>query len=147
MTTQENINKVLAGLDAVNRRDLAGFMSLLEPDFKLFLILKPERLLPQGKVSGPEGFAAYLNMLYTAFTDAEFKQKSVQANGNMVHQEFVILGRHSGALVLPTGITIPPTGRKINLPIEVFHTFNDRGGFISSTGYANLLDILKQFKI
>jgi predicted ester cyclase len=108
--------------------------------------LKPEQLLPQGRVSGPEGFATYLNMLYTAFSDFVFEQQHIQANGNMVHQEFRIIGRHNGPLVLPTGITIPPTNRKINLPVEVFHTFNDQGGFISSTGYTNLLDVLKQFR-
>jgi predicted ester cyclase len=146
MTAQDNLNRVLAGLTAVNNRDVQGFVDLLEPDFKLYLILKPEQLLPQGRVSGPEGFATYLNMLYTAFSDVVFKQVGIQANGNMVHQEFIILGRHNGPLVLPTGITIPPTGRKINLPIEVFHTFSEQGAFISSTGYANLLDVLKQFR-
>jgi hypothetical protein len=41
---------------------------------------------------------------------------------------------------------MPPTGLKIRLPVEVFHTFNNQGGFVSSTGYVNLLDIMKQFK-
>ncbi len=64
----------------------------------------------------------------------------------MVYQEFVILGTHSGPLLLPNGVRLPPTGMKIRLPVEVFHTFNSEGGFVSSTGYANLLDIMKQFK-
>jgi predicted ester cyclase len=146
MSAQDNINKVLAGVEAVNRRDIAGFVRLLEPDFKLYLILKPEQLLPQGSISGAEGFGTYLTMLYTAFQDVEFQQQSLQASGNMVHQEFLIIGRHTGPLVLPNGVSIPPTGRRIRLPVEVFHTFNDQGGFVSSTGYANLLDVLKQFK-
>jgi hypothetical protein len=85
-------------------------------------------------------------MLYTAFSDVVFHQESVQAQGNMVHQQFLILGKHTGPLQLPNGLQIPPTGLKIRLPIEVFHTFNIQGGFISSTGYVNLLDIMKQFK-
>jgi len=146
MTAEDNKNKILAGTTAVNNRDIEGFTRLLEPGFKLFLIVKPERLLPHGKVSGTEGFSTYLGMLYTAFSDAIFQQKSVQAQGNMVHQEFLIIGKHTGPLLLPNGIELPPTGLNIRLPIEVFHTFNNEGGFVSSTGYANLLDIMKQFK-
>ena len=74
MTTQENLEKVLAGLDAVNQRDIQSFIALLSPDFKLYLIVKPERLLPQGRISGADGFATYLSMLYTAFSDVVFEQ-------------------------------------------------------------------------
>ena len=146
MTAEDNKKKILAGTAAVNNRDVEGFMRILEPGFKLYLIVKPERLLPQGKVSGAEGFGTYLNMLYTAFSDMVFQQMSVQAQGNMVHQEFLIIGKHTGSLSLPNGVVLPPTGFKIRLPVEVFHTFNNEGGFVSSTGYVNLLDIMKQFK-
>ncbi len=139
------MRKVEAGLAAVNARDVAGFIRLLEPGFKLYLIVKPEQLMPQGQISGPEGFASYLNMLYTAFPDVHLQQESLKANGNIVHQELVIQGRHSGALVLPNGKVLPPTGLRVQIPTEVFHTFNDQGGFVSSTGYANLLDIMRQF--
>jgi len=146
VTTQDNLDKVVAGLEAVNKRDIESFVLLLGPDFKLYLIVKPERLLPTGKVSGPEGFAGYLKMLFTAFSDVVFEQTNLQANGNMVHKEFLIRGKHDGPLELPNGITIPPTRRKIRLPVEVFHTFNEQGDYINATGYANLLDIMKQFK-
>jgi predicted ester cyclase len=146
LTTQENIAKVTAGFVAVNNRDIPAFVALLEPDFKLFLIVKPERLMPQGQVSGPEGFAKYLEMLYTAFSDVVFDQQGITANGNMVYQQLVVRGKHTGPLTLPNGITLPATKLKVNLPTEVFHTFNEQGGFVSSTGYANLMDIMKQFK-
>jgi predicted ester cyclase len=146
MSAEDNKNKILAGTAAVNNRDIEGFTRLLEPGFKLYVIVKPEKLLPHGKVSGAEGFSAYLHMLYSAFSDVVFQQESLHALGNLVHQEFLIIGKHTGRLFLPNGIQLPPTGFKIRLPIEVFHTFNDQGGFVSSTGYANLLDILKQFK-
>ncbi len=145
MSAQDNLNKVAAGLEAVNRRDVAGFMRLLEPGFKLYLIVKPERLMPQGQISGPQGFGDYLNMLYTAFPDVNFQQTGVRASGNMVYQELVIQGKHNGPLVLPNGTSVKATGIKARVPTEVYHTFNDQGGFISSTGYVNLLDILKQF--
>lgn len=144
LSAQDNINKVEAGLTAVNNHDVAGFVRLLEPEFKLYLIIKPEHLMPQGQISGPEGFATYLNMLYTALPDVNLRQDSIQAAGNLVHQELVILGRHSGPIELPNGRVLLPTGLRVQMPTEVFHTFTDQGGFVSSTGYANLLDVMKQ---
>ena len=146
MGTQENMDKIVAGLMAVNNRDLKGFTSFLEPGFKLYLMVKPELLMPKGQVDTPEGFASYLEMLYTAFPNGYFAQKKIQANGNMVYQEIMLLGVHNGALELPSGIVLPATGLKVKLPIEVFHTFNNQGGFVSSTGYVNLLDIMNQLK-
>jgi predicted ester cyclase len=136
----------MAGLTAVNKRDINGFIQLIEPDFKLHLILKPERLLPQGQLSGREGFATYLTMLYNAFSDIRFEQENLNANGNMVYQQLRVIGTHTGPLVLPNGVELPATRLKIRMPTEVFHTFNNQGGFMSSTGYANLMDIMQQFK-
>ncbi len=146
MSVEDNKQKILAGTEAVNQHDIEGFLRLLEPGFKLYLIVKPEKLLPQGRVSGPEGFGAYLQMLYTAFSDVVFQQLRLDAQGHMVYQEFIILGKHNGQLELPNGMVIPATKLNIRLPVEVFHTFNEKGGFINSTGYVNLMDIVKQFK-
>jgi hypothetical protein len=73
-------------------------------------------------------------MLFTAFSDVVFEQTNLQANGNMVHQEFLIRGKLDVPLELPNGITIPPTRRKIRLPVEVFHTFSEQGDYINATG-------------
>ncbi len=145
MSAQDNLNKVVAGLTAVNAQDVTAFMQLLEPGFKLYLIIKPERLMPKGQISGPQGFGSYLHMLYTAVPDINFQQVGIRASGHMVYQELVILGMHSGPLELPNGTVVNPTGIRVRLPAEVYHTFDDRGGFISSTGYVNLLDVMKQF--
>jgi hypothetical protein len=40
---------------------------------------------------------------------------------------------------------IPPTRLRVAIPVEVFHTFDANGRFLNSTGYANLIDVLKQF--
>ena len=146
MSTQDNMSKVTAGLTAVNTQDVDGFVRLLEPGFKLFLIVKPERLLPQGQVDGADGFGEYLKMLYAAFENVRFEQQSLSANGNMVYQELLVAGKHSGPLMLPNGLEVPPTQLQINMKTEVFHTFNNQGGFLSSTGYANLDDLVETFQ-
>ena len=147
MSANDNIKKIEAGVAAVNARDMNRFVQLLEPGFKLHLLVKPEQLMPQGEKSKPEAFRAYLEMLYGAFPDFHVEQINIRGNGNMVHQELVIHGTHTGTLNLPNGTHIPPTRLRIKIPCEVFHTFNAAGGFIASTGYVSLLDILKQFKL
>ena len=147
MSAEDNVRKVEAGLAAVNARDTAGFMRLLEPGFKLHLLIKPEQLMPQGQKSEPEAFGEYLSMLYSAFPDFHVEQTNIRGSGNMVHQELVVHGTHSGALTLPNGLRVPPTGLRVRFPCEVFHTFNAGGGFVGSTGYVNLLDMMKQFKL
>ena len=72
-------------------------------------------------------------------------QIELRASGNMVYHEIVIHGTHKVAFILPNGIQVPPSGMKVDLPIEVYHTFDPAGRFISSTSYINLLDVLKQF--
>ncbi len=147
MSADNNVKKVEAGLAAVNAQDIDGFISLLEPGFKLYLLVKPELLMPQGQKSGPEAFRKYLGMLYNAFPNFFAEQTNIRGSGHMVHQELVIHGTHMGTLILPNGMRIPPTGLRIQFPCEVFHTFNAAGGFASSTGYVNLLDMVKQFKL
>ena len=147
MSAEDNARKIETGLAAVNARDIPGFVKILAPGFKLHLILKPEQLMPQGQKSGAEGFAEYLRMLYAAFPDFQIEQTGLQANGRMVHQEVIVHGTHGGSLTLPNGITVPPTGLRVTIPCEVFHSFNAEGGFISSTGYVNLMDIAKQFHL
>jgi len=145
MGSQENMAKVEAGFKAVNNRDVETFLALLDADFKLQLILKPELLQAHGDLKGQEGFRYYLNLLYTAFPDYLMEQTKIAAHGNMVYQEITIHGNHLGDFILPTGMKIPPTGLKIQIPVEVYHTFDVAGRFLSSTGYANLIDVFKQF--
>ena len=145
MPSQENMAKVEAGFTAVNKRDVETFLALLDPTFKLQLILKPEVLQAHGDLAGPEGFRYYLNLLYTAFPDYLMEQTKITAQGNMVYQEITIHGSHLGDFVLPNGLKVPPTGLRIAIPVEVYHTFDPSGRFLSSTGYANLIDVFKQF--
>jgi len=148
MSSEENTAKIEAGFAFVNERNIDGFLSLLEPEFKLNLIMKPDMLQQaHGTLQGPDGFRYYLNLLYTAFPDYLMQQVSIRAHGNMVYQEIVIRGNHLGDFVLPNGIKIPPTRMKIEIPVEVYHTFDADGRFLSSTGYANLIDVVKQFKL
>ncbi len=145
MSSQDNIAKVQAGFKLVSERNFEAFLALLEPDFKLQLILKPEVLQAHGDLRGLEGFRYYLNLLATAFPDYVMEEVTIRAHGNMVFQEIILRGTHLGDFILPNGIKIPPTRLRVQVPSEVFHTFDPQGRFVSSTGYANLIDVLRQF--
>jgi ketosteroid isomerase-like protein len=145
MSAQDNMTKVEAGFKAVNERDLDTFLALLEPDFKLLLILEPAALQTQASLGGREGFKSYLDLLYSAFPDFRMEQVTISGHRNMVYQEIIIYGSHLGKFVLPTGLKIPPTGLKVRIPVEIYHSFDDTGCFKSSTGHAKLIDVLKQF--
>lgn len=145
MSSEANVAKITAGFKAVNDRDFDAFLALLEPDFKLNLVLKPEMLQAHGEMQGREGFKYYLNLLNTAFPDYVMEQVSINAHGNMVYQQINLRATHLGNFILPNGIKIPPTGLRVMIPTEVYHTFDQNGAFKSSTGYANLLDVMRQF--
>ena len=112
---------------------------------KLQVIIKPLALHQQGTFNGKEGFRYYLNLLFTSFPDFHMDQVTLRAEGNMVYHEVVIHGTHEVAFTLPNGLEVPPTHTRVNLPIEVYHTFAPDGRFLSSTGYINILDVVRQF--
>ncbi len=145
MSPQDNLHKIQAGFKAVNERDIEAFLALLDPSFRLQLIVKPEVLQAHGTLEGLEGFRFYLNLLYSAFPDYSMEETRITAYRNMVYETITIRGTHKGDFQLPNGIKVPPTGLKVTIPVEVYHTFDDEGRFLSSTGYADLIDVLKQF--
>lgn len=145
MSAQDNLNKIAAGIAAVEAHDIEQFLSYLDPDFKLQLIIKPMALHQQGSFNGKDGFRHYLNLLLTSFPDFRMEQVALRAEADTVYHEMVIHGTHQAAFALPNGIVVPPTHMQVNLRIEAYYTFSPDGRFMSSTGYVNILDVLRQF--
>ena len=146
MSSEENLRKVEAGLVAVNIRDVETFLALLDPEFQLKLVLKPDMVNQEGAHNGKEELRAQINQVYSVFPDYQMEQVVLRAHGNMVYHEVIVRGTHQGGFTLPNGVTIAPTGRRVEIPVEVYHTFDPTGRFLSSTVYVNLLDVLKQFQ-
>jgi steroid delta-isomerase-like uncharacterized protein len=66
---------------------------------------------------GPEGLREWLQIFLTAAPDAKVEVTNVVTAGEgWVFTEHTGRGTHTGPLVGPSG-TIPPTGRRIELPI------------------------------
>ncbi len=146
MPDQNSLAKIEAGIAAVNAQDVDGLLGLLEPGFQLNVILKPEQLLPPGQISGGQAIGEYLAMIFSAFPDFHLESRSLNGDGDLVHQQVVAHGTHLGLLTLPDGKLLSATRIQVQLPVEIFHSFNVSGGYVASTSYVNLLDVMRQFR-
>ena len=108
--------------DAFNDHDLDRIAAMVSEDFELV------DFAADGQVfRGPEGFRQWLQIFLTAFPDAKVEVTNVvTASEGRVFTEHTGRGTHTGPLVGPSG-TIPPTGRKGELPIgELFQVENGK---------------------
>ena len=116
METQDNAAIVRNLYDAFNDHDLDRAAAMVSEDFELV------DFAAEGQAfRGPEGFRQWLQVFLTAAPDAKVELTNVVAAGEgWVFTEHTGRGTHTGPLVGPSG-TIPPTGRRIELPIgELF---------------------------
>lgn len=112
MDTQDNAAIVRDLFDAFNDHDLDRAAALVSEDFELM------DFAADGQVfRGPQGLRQWLQIFLTALPDAKVELTNVVAAGEgWVFTEHIGRGAHTGPLVGPSG-TIPPTGRRIELPV------------------------------
>ncbi len=112
METQDNAAIVRGVYNAFNDHDLDRAGAMVSEDFELV------DFAAEGQVfRGPEGFRQWLQIFLTAAPDAKVEVTNVVAAAEgWVFTEHTGRGTHTGPLVGPSG-TIPPTGRRVELPI------------------------------
>ncbi len=112
METRDNAAIVRDLYNAFNDHDLDRVAAMVSEDFELV------DFAAEGQVfRGPQGSRQWLQIFLTAFPDAKVEVTNVvAAAGGWVFTEHTGRGTHTGPLVGPAG-TIPPTGRRIELPI------------------------------
>ncbi len=110
--TRDNAAIVRDLYDAFNDHDLDRGVALVSEDFELV------DFAAEGQAfRGPEGLRQWLQIFLTAAPDAKVEVTNVVGAGEgWVFTEHTGRGTHTGPLVGPAG-TIPPTGRRIELPI------------------------------
>ena len=99
--------------DAFNDHDLDRAAAMVSEDFELV------DFAAEGQTfRGPQGLRQWLQIFLTAAPDAKVEVTNVVGGGEggWVFTEHTGRGTHTGPLVGPSG-TIPPTGRRIELPI------------------------------
>ena len=113
METQDNAAVIRDLFDAFNDRDLDRSDAMVSEDFELV------DFAADGQVfRGPQGFRQWHQIFLTAVPDAKAELTNVVAAGEegWVFIEQIARGTHTGPLVGPAG-TIPPTGRRFELPM------------------------------
>ena len=97
-----------------------------------------------GTMRGLEAFQGYLQVFRAAFPDGRLVLKAAVEAGDTIAVEGSFTGTHNGPLAGPAG-TIPPTGRKLDLPYADFfrirngrivshHVYYDQVGFLTQLG-------------
>ena len=112
METHDNTALVRDLFDAFNDYDLDRVAAMVSEDFELV------DFAAEGQTfRGPQGIRQWHQIFLTAAPDAKAELTNVVTAGEgWVFTEHTGRGTHTGPLVGPSG-TIPPTGRRIELPI------------------------------
>lgn len=104
-------------IDAVNRRDVDFLMGVLAPDY---VAEWPDATLDRDASIGRE-----IEMM-TGFPDLRFDiGTATMLTDRRVLVEATVVGTHTGELVLPFGLALPPTGRTLSMPFDFIMTFAD----------------------
>lgn len=94
--------------DALLRGDLDGAVACYAEDA---VADTPD----MGEIKGRDGIREYLRPFVEAFSDIRFDFLYAHESGNHAIDEGYFIGTNSGPLLLPTGETLPPTGRTVRL--------------------------------
>jgi ketosteroid isomerase-like protein len=69
----------------------------------------------QGELTGREAIADYLRELADPFPDLRYEYEAKHESGNVAIDEGYVTGTNSAPLPMPTGETIPATGKQIRV--------------------------------
>ncbi|MEX2551376.1 MAG: nuclear transport factor 2 family protein [Actinomycetota bacterium] len=68
-----------------------------------------------GEIQGPENIVEYFKGFHEAFPDLKWEPSREFESGNTAIDEGYVVGTNTGPIPLPSGETIPPTGKSLRL--------------------------------
>lgn len=98
---------------------------------------------PTGKYVGTSQIRASFEVWHTAFPDAKGEVTNQIAEGEQVLTEVTFHGTHTGPLAGPNGMTVPATGKKIEMRIAFVDWFKD-GKIQRERSYYDLSGLMQQ---
>jgi len=69
----------------------------------------------QGQIRGREAIAEYFRQLADAFPDVRYEPQHGHESGNVAIDEGYVVGTHTAPLSLPSGESVPATGKEIRV--------------------------------
>jgi predicted ester cyclase len=97
----------------------------------------------QGEVTGPDAICNYFLQFFEAFPDVDYESAEKNEAGNVAFDEGFILGTNTGPMSLPSGETLPVTGKQIRVRSCHIGTV-ENGEIISHRMYFDQVEFLKQ---
>ncbi|HEV8535361.1 MAG TPA: ester cyclase [Candidatus Limnocylindria bacterium] len=101
---------------------------------------------PTGKYVGRDQLLASQKVWHTAFPDAKGDVTNQIAEGDQVFTEITYRGTHTGPLAGPNGMTVPATGKKIDMHIAVVDWFKN-GKIQRERAYFDLAGLMQQLGV
>ena len=141
MAQSDLIGQAQAYIEAVNRGDWDAAVQLLSPD-----VLLIDHSLG-GTLRGRDAWVGRFKPFAEAFPDIRMEQAWVVTDGRRLAHGVVVRGTHTGRLSLPTGKTIPATGRSVETHFAAAREVDDDQRVAVSHFYANPLELLTQLGI
>ena len=123
---------------SIERGDVASAMACLTPG--------AEFTNPLGAIPVPDGVRGMLDGYVSAFPDNRFEIKNAVESGDQVVLEGDWVGTHRGPLPLPSGQSIPATGRSVRSPFATVFRVRE-GRIVSHRSYWDLAGFLTQLDL
>jgi predicted ester cyclase len=133
-----NIQSFIDGIDAVNARDWKRHRSLLAADVSY---------VDYGSGTSSTGADAFVETQragYEPFPDEQLRITAIGESGATVFAELVAEGTHTGALPLPTGGSMPATGKHFTVHVCVACDYGSDGLATSCRAYNNPMELMGQ---
>lgn len=121
--------------EAVVSKDLETLATLYAPD--------AVAITPEGEIRGRAQIVGYFKQFMDACPDLRWESLHAHESGNTAVDEGFVVGTHTGPLAMPTGETIPPTGRQLRLRECDIATVDD-GVVTSHRFYYDQMEVLGQ---
>ena len=97
----------------------------------------------QGEVKGTEAIVGWLKEFLDAFPDAQFELLQAHESGSNAIDEGYFVGTNTGPIVLPTGESMPATGRSVRFRACDIATV-ENGVVTSHRFYFDQMEFLEQ---
>ena len=117
MSREKNIKTAMALIDSFNVHDLSKWYATLADDYTASY--------PLARAMNKEQAKAYNQPFISAFPDLRFDVQRTLADGDFVVIHWMASGTHTEPLTPMSGETIPPTGKKVSLPVIVITKIKD----------------------
>ncbi len=125
-------------IDAISSRDAPAFAACYAEEAVLVEPLFPEPHRGRDQIAAGEQF------LFDAFSDVRPEVITVVSDGSSRAVELVMHATNTGPINLGEGNSIPPTGRRIELPMAWLLDLDEQGLIVSERDYFDTATLLRQ---